>query len=370
AAGGSRKLIEMGLTLPLYGQEGRIEDCVREVLASDSLRGLLRYSNSRGMGEHREVGSIWINRHGLETTADDILVTAGSTNALTCCFVAFLRPGDCMAVDALTYPGIISLASTMGIRLKAIEMDEFGMLPEALESECAKTPIRALYLMPNAQNPTSRMMSAQRRDQIAKVIERRALLLFEDDAYGDASEQHPVALSARIPASSVFIAGLSKFLGAGLRISFVAAKGRMCERLESAILSTVWMASPINAQIVATIIKSGVAEKLLRKKRKEARKRVALATEILAGYRFNCQETGLFGWLELPEGRSGKEFELAAREEDLRVFCAERFSAGGPVPQAVRLSLSGPKDIDELRQALQILSGLLSKRPSAWETLL
>ena len=352
--------IEMGLTLPLYGQEERIEECVRKVVASASLRGLLRYVDSRGMREHRSVGSEWLNRYGLETDADDVLIAAGSTNALTCCFTAFLRPGDHIAVDSLTYPGIMTLASMLGIRLEPIEMDEAGMIPEALDAACKRTSIRALYLMPDAQNPTARVMPERRRNQIAQIIGRRGLLLFEDNAYGEASESHLTALSARVPRSSAFIGGVSKFLGAGLRIAFVAARGRMGERLRSAILGTVWMASPLNAAIVSALIEGGVAKDVIRLKRIESRKRASLAREHLAKRRFRCQPTGLFGWLELPEGWNGKEFELTAREGGVRVFCAERFSAGGAVPQAIRISLSGPETMSDLNRGLEILASLAS----------
>ena len=366
----TRNLIEMGLTLPLYGQEERIEECVRDVVASESLGRLLRYSDSRGMREHRAVGSKWLNRYGLDTTADDILIAGGSTNALTCCFSAFLKPGDHVAVDSLTYPGIITMASMLGIRLEPIEMDETGMIPEALDAACGRTSIRALYLMPDSQNPTTRVMSERRRDQIAKVIRQRGLLLFEDSAYGDASGSRLVALSARVPQSSAFIGGVSKFLGAGLRIAFVAARGRMGERIASAILGTIWMASPLNAAIVSSIIAGGVAEDVMRLKMSESKRRVSLAKEFLAMHPFHCHPTGLFGWLELPEGWNGKQFEMAAREKGVRVFCAERFSAGGEVPQAIRISLSGPETIDDLKGGLEILSSLVLRRSFGWDAIL
>ena len=258
----------------------------------------------------------------------------------------------------------------VGIRLEPVEMDETGMIPEALETACKKTSLRALYLMPDAQNPTTKVMSERRRDQIAEVMLRQGLLLFEDNAYGDASENHLSALSARVPQSSVFIGGVSKFLGAGLRIAFIAAQGRMGERIASAILGTVWMASPLNAAIVSSIIEGGVAMDVMRSKIDESRSRVSLARELLAGHLFHCQPTGMFGWLELPEGWNGKDFETAAREAGVRVFCAERFSAGGEVPQAIRISLSGPETIGELKRGLEILESLLSRGFTGWDAIL
>jgi DNA-binding transcriptional MocR family regulator len=366
----SPPLIEMGLTLPLYAFESRLAKALRAILASLPLERLLRYTDPRGLPEHREVGAGWLARYGLETRTEDILITAGSTSALSCCFIAFLRSGDHLAVDTLTYPGIKTLASATGVRLEAIEMDSQGMVPEALEAACKRASIRAVYLMPDAQNPTTAIMGEKRRDQIAAAIGRRKLILIEDDAYGDSSDRHLRALSSRIPDRSAFIAGTSKFMGAGLRTAFVAARGQIGERLEQAILATLWMASPLNAAAVAGLIASGVAQEVLQLKRAEAKRRVDLARSLLPGKEFHCQDSGFFGWLELSRPWGGREFELAAREAGVRVFCADKFAAGSEAPSAVRLSLTGPRTIQELAKGLKALATLRASDPRGRQALM
>jgi DNA-binding transcriptional MocR family regulator len=275
--------------------------------------------------------------------------------------MALLKPGDRIAVDALTYPGLKTVASMLNIRLVSIEMDGSGMLPDALAAACRREAIRALYLMPEVQNPTTSSLPDDRREAIAGIVERHDLILLEDDAYADTREKRNAALSARLPDNALFFGGISKVFGAGLRVSFLAAPARWRNALERAILATVWMASPFCSAIVSGIIADGGVEALLRAKREEARRRAAVAAEKLDAWRFLCPPSGFFGWLELPRSWSGKEFELAAAAAGVRVFCAEKFAVGKDTPAAVRLSLSGPETIDDLSRGLDILAKILAE---------
>jgi DNA-binding transcriptional MocR family regulator len=354
-------LLEMGLVLPLYELDKGTVTYIDSILPTIDLNLLLRYTQPSGLLIHRELGSAWVNRFGLHTTSEDILVTAGSQNALACCLMSLFNAGDHIAVDALTYPGIKTLSSMTGIRLVPIEMDEDGMSPDALSVACRKGAIRGIYLMPEVQNPTTSSMTADRRKQIAAIIKQYNLILIEDDAYGYTGSLKQTALSSLVPNHGIYIAGISKLLGAGFRISFAAVPRRFKNQIEKAILNTIWMASPINAEIVSKLLMSGKGETIMETKRKEASWRTALALEKLSSYTIFSRANGFFLWLLLPYEWTGRDFELSAREAGVRVFCAEKFAVGSKhVPSAVRISLTGPETREDLRQGLDILTGILS----------
>ncbi len=359
-------LVEMGLVLPLYAQEGDGVAAVRRALASLDIERYLRYADPAGMWEHREAGAAWVRCAGIRAQPDRILVTSGSQNALACCLLALFSPGDSLAVDELTFPGIKTLARMQNVRLVPVAMDEHGMLPDALEQVCRREHPRGVFLMPEFQNPTTGSLPHDRRLAIARLIERGNLLLIEDDAYGHTAGRHK-ALSALAPEHAIYLGGTSKVFGAGLRISFVACPARLRAALEGAILGTVWMASPLNAALVAHVIASGAAERIIEAKTEEARMRTALALRKLAPSALRTRPSGFFAWLPLPPGWTGREFELAAREAGVRVFCAERFAVGGRAAlPAVRLSLTGPGTREELSRGLDALADVLARgRPPA-----
>lgn len=201
-------------------------------------------------------------------------------------------------------------------------------------------------------------------------MKRRDLILLEDDAYGQMGKRR-AALCSRLPDHGIYFGGTSKVFGAGLRISFVAAPKRFLGSLEQAVLCTVWMASPLNAALASSIIASGKVESVIRAKKEEARHRTAMALRKLAPWPVRARQTGFFVWLELPAGWTGREFELAAREKGVRVFCAEKFAVGGgTAPAAVRLSLTGPETREELSNGLEVLAGVLSSGPRAFDLIL
>jgi DNA-binding transcriptional MocR family regulator len=359
-------LIEMGLVLPLYVQEKDGIAAVRRALLNMDFERYLRYADPAGMAEHREAGAAWVRRAGVRAHPDDILVTSGSQNALACCLLALFAPGDCLAVDELTFPGLKTLARMQNVRLIPVAMDQSGMLPDALEQVCRREHPRGVFLMPDFQNPTTGSLPHERRLAIARIVERFNLILIEDDAYGHTAGRHK-ALSSLAPEHAIYLGGTSKVFGAGLRISFVACPGRFRSQLENAILSTVWMASPLNAALVAAVIAGGAADRIVEAKTREAAARTALALRTFSASTLRTRASGFFAWLTLPPGWSGREFELAAQEAGVRVFGAERFAVGGrAAPAAVRLSLTGPETRQELARGLDALAQVIARgRPGS-----
>ncbi|MDR3590798.1 MAG: PLP-dependent aminotransferase family protein [Negativicutes bacterium] len=354
-------LLEMGLVLPLYELDDKTAAEIGSLLQCTDLAPLLRYTEPAGSLRHRAVGSDWIGRVGLAVTPQDILVTSGSQNALACCLMSLLSSGDRLAVDAFTYPGIKTLASMLGIRLVPIETDASGMNPSALSAACRRDGVRGVFLMPEVQNPTTVSLSDERREEVAALIKRHDLVLIEDESYGFTGRPGHFALSSLVPDHGIYIAGISKLLGAGLRISFTAAPPRFRGQLEKAILNTVWMASPLSAELVSQLLISGRANAISQAKREEAGRRTALALAALSPYTVFSRPAGFFLWLRLPAGWTGREFELAARAQGVRVFCAEKFMVGNRQPfPAVRISLTGPETIADLSRGLAILTGILT----------
>jgi DNA-binding transcriptional MocR family regulator len=356
----------MGLVLPLYAQEKEGIAAVRRAMLSLDFERYLRYADPAGMEEHRDAGAAWVRRAGVRAQPGDILVTSGSQNALACCLLALFAPGDSLAVEELTFPGLKTLARMQNIRLIPVAMDENGILPDALEQACRRERPRGVFLMPDFQNPTTGSLPHERRLDIARIVERFNLILIEDDAYGHTAGRHK-ALSSLAPEHAIYLGGTSKVFGAGLRISFVACPGRFRSQLESAILSTVWMASPLNAALVAAVIAGGAADRIVEAKTKEAAARTALALRTLTSSTLRTRPSGFFAWLTLPAGWSGREFELAAQEAGVRVFGAERFAVGGrAAPAAARLSLTGPETRQELGRGLNALAEVIARgRPGS-----
>lgn len=357
-------IIEMGQVLPLYALDKDTAKTAKAIIQDMEMERLIRYVEPAGHVNHRIIGAEWLKRFNIDSTTEEIIITPGSQNAIANCLLTLLNHGDRIAVDSLTYPGIKTLAALHGIRLVPIEITNEGMSPQGLLNACKNEGIKGIYLMPEVQNPTTCSMSGSCREKIADIIKKYNLILIEDDAYAYTGDPESVPLSSHAPKHGIYIGGTSKLLGPGFRTSFVKVPEAYMEPLKKGLLNTAWMASPITTEIVTRLIASGKAEAILQAKREEAQKRNNMALEILSQYQIVSRPCGFFQWLFLPDGwqGQGRTFELSAREAGVQIFCAEKFVVGNSqVPQAVRISLSGPDTIELLEKGLGILRNVLRK---------
>lgn len=357
-------MLEMGLIDTFHNLDPDISEGFRRIARRKDPASFMSYTDPRGMPEHRKAGAAWALRHGLETTAENIIVCAGAQHALTCCLGGLLRPGDRLATDALTYPGLKTLATMLGIRLVPIAMDDQGMIPESLDAACRRDEIKAVYLMPGVHNPTSVSIPDERRDEIAHLANWHDLLLFEDNAYDLTDPAQCMPISGRAPDRSIFIAGMSKSLAAGLRVAFMAAPSHLLKPLAESVLNTIWMAPPLNAELATMWINDGTADKVVEMKRQAAARRYMLACDVLEGFRFRGKRSGFFIWCDLPEAWTGQKLEQAAKAQGVNVFGAEKFAVGRTVvPASTRISLTSTNTLDELRKGLNVLKEILKDTP-------
>lgn len=360
--GEKRRQIEMGLVLPLYEAEPDIQPVLSDLCGRGRLREFMGYTPPQGLLSHRRIAAEWVRRFGMETDAGQVILTAGTQHALHCILSAVFQPGDRIAVDSVTYPGLKSAARRCGIKLEAVAMDGQGMTPEGLETICSHGDLKGVYTAARLQNPTNAVMLGKRLCDLAGIIRKNGLILLEDDLYAFLAPDGTSPLSALLPGQSIYLNGPSKAFYAGLRVGFVVSPQRFYNRICQAVVDTLWMAPSLNAELICACIRSGLADEIIRKKREELRSRAELMKNVLREYSFRYEPDSMFTWLKLPEDRTGGAFEQEAGSQGVHVVSAEKFAVGGVVPpQYVRISLSGPENLSELEQGLSILRRLLNQ---------
>jgi DNA-binding transcriptional MocR family regulator len=366
---GTDAMIELGLNWPATPEGDPATQALRRTLGelqqSPELAELLAYHPHAGRIDHREAGAAWTRRFGIAPEPEQVVVCSGGQHSMEVVLTALTRPGDTVLTEALTYPGLKALASQLHLRLQGVALDEEGLVPEALEA-ASRGGAKLLYCQPNLQNPTGGVMSRERRERLAGVIRAQGLSVLEDDAYGLLLEDRPPPLSALVPESGYFIAGVSKLLAPGLRISYLAApRGGVEQLAESAGLATR-LTSPLTAELAARWIHDGTGDELVARRRKEAQERMELAREVLG-------DTALRGirgptyhlWMGLPAHWRSEAFTAQARRRGVSVTPSEVFAVGPAVaPGAVRVCLGAPRTKAVLKQGLERLRDTLTGGPA------
>jgi DNA-binding transcriptional MocR family regulator len=345
---------------PLAGESSiPLARTLTELARRRDLSELLAYPPEGGSAEHRDAGARWIRGAGLPATPEQVLVSSGSQHGMTAVFSALLRPGDVVATESVTYPGMRALAGLLHLRLLGLPMDREGLLPDAFERACRSGTVKALYAIPTLQNPTAAVLPEARRRELARIAEAHGVLIVEDDVHGHLLEDAPRPLASFAPERSVYLTGTAKSLAPGLRVGFLHAPKALVPRLSAAIRATTWMAPPLTAEIAAAWIRDGTAEAIVRRRRKEAAARHKLAAEALSGFDFDSHPAAYHLWLHLPEPWRGEAFADAARRRGVLVTPPAAFAVGRGMPDAVRVCLGGTSDRVELERGIEALSNLL-----------
>ena len=321
------------------------------------------YHPAAGMARHRTAGASWMRRSGLDIDPDGVVVTSGAQHGAALVLATIARPGDVILTEEVTYAGIKALASLLHLEVRGVALDDQGILPDHFEAACRSGGVRALFCMPNLQNPTGRTMPLARRQQIAAIAEACDVALIEDDVNGFLAADPLPPLTQLAPSRTYYVTGTSKSLAPGLRIGYVVPPPQRLERIAGTIRATTWLTSPILAELVTQWIASGEADAIVEWKRTEIAARHALALSVLGKW-LPQGPVSFHLWLPLPEPWRTEAFVAQARSRGVMVTPSQEFMIGrGNAPHAVRLCLGATLGRDRLEEGLRRLAALLQEGP-------
>lgn len=359
----SADVIEMGAVYPVYEPNQAVAEFIKKMMKKINVSQVLRYSSPIGQLSHRVAAVKWLKRFQVFTEPENVMITAGTQNALAVILSSAFQAGDKIGVDALTYPGIKTLANMLGIRLLPIFVDDEGLLPENLEILCKNEGLKGLYLIPECHNPTTYCLSEERKHQIVIIAKKYNLIIIEDAINIFMGNLGAIPFATLVPQQTIHICGMSKSLCAGLRVAFLVVPTAYQKQIKNGIYNINMMTSPFNIEIITQMIETNFADKVLEERRRLVVAKNELVNSVLKGERIDGNQYSNFRWLHLPPPWRGKTFEICAREAGVQVYCAERFAVGNvSVPFAVRIAICAPRDNVELEKGLHILKSLLLKK--------
>ena len=352
----SRNMHIPGLETSLLAQS--LADLARD---PRTLAELTLYTPDAGLPRYRQAGAHWLAHGDFQPQAEQVLCVNGGQHGLLCTLMALLRAGDTLVTEQLTYPGLITAARMLGIKLLGATMDEEGLIPESLDELCRHNRVTALYCTPTLQNPTTGVMSASRREAVAAVCREHNLLIVEDEAHAVLVADRPPPLSVYAPERSILIGSLSKAMAAGLRVGYLHAPATLVGRISATLRASCWMATPLAMELATHWIDSGVADQLLRQQVAEIGRRKALVQGQLEGLSYRTHPQCPHFWIEVPEPWRASDVEVDLKLKNCLIATAEAFAVGrAAVPQFVRASVSNASHDDSLLlHGFQALAGAL-----------
>ncbi|HTL38152.1 MAG TPA: PLP-dependent aminotransferase family protein [Kofleriaceae bacterium] len=249
-------------------------------------RSLLRYADDpRGHPALRTaLASMLAASRGLAITADDVVVTSGSQQALGLVAHALVRPGDAVAIEALGYRPAWAAFSRAGAELLPLTVDEEGLRTAELAALLRRRRIRALYVTPHHQYPTTVVMSPRRRASLLELARAHRFAIIEDDYdhefHFEGRPVLPIA-SADRTGQVIYVGGLAKSVAPGLRIGYVVAPPTVLSRLADERAICDRHGSRVVEAAVAELLDDGHLQRHIRRARRiYLERRDALATAL------------------------------------------------------------------------------------------
>ena len=326
----------------------------------------LQYSTTEGHRPLREMIARHISRFSSEVSADNVLITSGSQQALDFVGRLFVNRGDFIVVESPTYVGALQAWNAYGAQYIPVRTDEHGMIVDELEAALRVGP-KFIYVLPNFQNPSGSTLSLERRMQLIRIADKYGVPIIEDDPYGQLryeGEHIPsiVALDSEYRGSNgghysgnvIYLSTFSKLLAPGLRLGWVIAPVEVIQKLVMSKQAADLHTSSINQYVAHEVAKGGFLDehvKVIRATYKERRDvMIEMMEEMFpAGVSWRKPKGGMFLWSVLPEGMDSAEVLKRAVEKKVAFVPGEAFHPTGGGKNTLRLnfSYSSPETIRE-----------------------
>ncbi len=336
-----------GAPAPELIPAAELADCAHAAARRDGAR-IFAYGPGGGYQPLRE----WVaGRHGVEPGR--VVLTVGGLHGFVLYAAEALgrRPGRVL-VEGPSYDRPLKVLAREGVEMVALDMNEEGLDPDALEEELQRpgAPPSFLYTIPTFQNPSGRTLSAERRVRIAEIAERHRLPVLEDDPYGLVRyEGEPVTALHELMGGELVThtSSFSKTVAPGLRTGYFVLPAAEAPAFEERAVSTYISPPYLTQATIAELIERGGFEPNLKHVGTQLRLRrdamlEALARELPSGSSWSRPEGGYFVWLDLPEGSKASELTTGAAERGVGVVRGEDFFPPGSNrgESSVRLAFS------------------------------
>ena len=334
-------------TLPLTG----LVDALGTALEREG-RDLAYYPVAAGYPPLRELVADKLRRdRQMDVTADDIVLTSGSGEAINMLIQAMTDPGDVLLTEEYVYLGTMRQMRLWGANVVGVKCDDDGIIPEALDEtiraqEAAGRRVKFLYTIPTFQNPLGWTATLERRERMLEVCQSHGVPILEDDCYVDLrfEGEDVTSISSMADRGGVlYVGSMSKIIAPGVRMGYLVAPEVVRERALSFKSGGV---NQFAALAIEEYLRNHMYDHIDEENQALRAKRDAMLAAL--GEHFGNRATwskpegGLYLWLTMPEGTDLAGFQEQSFNEGVGYYNGTMFSPEGNGAHMARLCFGHP----------------------------
>jgi 2-aminoadipate transaminase len=324
----------------------------------------LQYSATEGLPELRDWIARRFSRKQFCVERENVLITSGSQQALDLIGRILLEEGDRVIVENPTYLALLSAWRPTGVKFLPVACDARGLQVKQCETLLKRKP-KAIYCVPNFQNPQGATLALARRKRLVALARKHSLAIIEDNPYGElrySGNALPslLELDARNGAASefdsrvIYAGTFSKVLVPGLRVGWVIASRVVIEKLTLAKQAADLHTSTLSQHLALELARRGFLEEFVPVLRQHYGQRRDTMLAALNRYfpksaHWTKPEGGIFLWVTLPKHINAGKLLPAALQQRVAFVPGEEFHLNGEGKNTMRLNFTNapPARIEE-----------------------
>lgn len=361
--------------LALHNASPATELLPAKALATSMARTLRRsqqqaldYAPPQGHAPLRRLIAQRYARLATDVSPDEVVITAGSMEAISLALRVLTQPGDVVIVETPTYHGILQAVAAHGLKVLELPHRQGGGLDLArLDVLLDQTPVRAAVLVPNFHNPLGTVLADADKQALLDSCARHGTMVIEDDIYGDlgwSGERPPPLRHFDTRGQVLTCSSFSKTLAPGLRLGWILGAGWTDALVRAKYHSTVGNPTLPQLALVDYLEQHDLNRHLRRLRQQLAdnacRMQHAIARYWPEGTRCSSPKGGLSLWLQLTDDGDADALAAAAMGEGIGISPGVLFSSRGDYRDHVRLGCGMVWDA-KLEKAVQRLGELAAK---------
>jgi len=303
---------------------------------------------------------------GLAAGKERLMITRGSQMALYLTAHAIIEKGDRVAVEDPGYAPAWATFAQCGAKLLPVKADDGGICVDALEKLCARGKLKAVYVTPHHQFPTTASLKIDRRLRLIEMSNRYGFAIIEDDydhEFHFASKSLMPLASYAGAANVIYISSLSKIVAPAVRIGYVLGPESLIQTMAGIRKLVDVQGDNVMEHAIAELMEEGAIRKHSRRaynvyrERRESMKRLLLQ-HLGDKVDFTKPEGGLAYWVGKKRPRDTRGLAAQLLQKGVWVMPTEPFSFGGKALNALRLGYASLTET-ELESGLITINRLL-----------
>ncbi|MER2029572.1 MAG: PLP-dependent aminotransferase family protein [Solibacillus sp.] len=356
-----------GLPNPISFPIDELKQSVNDAIDANGAK-VFQYSTTQGYLPLRQyIAEKYNNKQlNLNYTADDVLITTGSQQALELISKVLLNKGDGVVIEEPGYLGAIQAFTLREPSFYGVTLETEGLNVEQLKDALIQPNVKMVYTVPNFQNPTGLTYTKERREKVFEAVKDQDVIFIEDDPYGELrfTGEHLPYIAAGKMTNSVVLGSFSKTVTPGMRLGYILTKNHeLLNHVETAKqatdLHTNIFAQYILHQYLTTNEYEAHVEKIIALYKTQADAMLDAMEKYFPPYvKYTKPEGGMFVWVTLPEGVNALDKFSEAMEKKVAFVPGNPFYTDKESVNTLRLNYTNatPEIIEEgIKRLAEIL---------------